>query len=72
MGGGNAAFHSTDMQHGSFEADLIPPEFANLTGATAMPIGQQQHGRVPVPLPIVLGGLDQSLHFGLGQVLPGA
>jgi hypothetical protein len=37
-----------------------------------MPEGQEDHGRVPVPVPVRLGRLDQGLDLAGRQVLPGA
>ena len=34
-----------------------------------MPVANQDHGRVPVPVPIVLCRAHELFHFGLGQVL---
>jgi hypothetical protein len=40
-----------------------------LGGAQAVPIGDKNHQRVAVTVPIPLGGADQALDFGFGQVL---
>ena len=34
-----------------------------------MPEGDQDHGRVPVAVPIALGGLDQLVNLALSQML---
>jgi hypothetical protein len=37
-----------------------------------MPVGNQEHGRIPVTVSIVFCGLDELFNLGLGQVLAAA
>src|SRR5450759_3423674 len=37
-----------------------------------MPVSHEEHGRIPVAVPIVLRGFDQLINLGLGQVLAAA
>ena len=60
------------MQHRRIELYLVPAQVAEFRRPKPMPEGQQDHGRVPVTVPVRLGGLDQGLDLPGRQVLPGA
>jgi hypothetical protein len=60
------------MQHRGIELHLVPAQVAQLGHPKPVPEGQQDHGRVPVPPSIGLGGLDQGIDLAQRQVLPGA
>jgi hypothetical protein len=53
------------------EVYLVPPQVHQFGRAEAMAIGQQDHGRVAVAVPIALGRFSQPRDFGIGQILPG-
>src|SRR6266487_3013835 len=57
-----------DMQDACFEADLVPTKAHQLSHPQAVPVGQQQHRGVPMPITVRLGGLDQPLDLLLGGV----
>jgi hypothetical protein len=44
------AFGSTDMWLAAFELNLIPSEAAHFRGAQPVPISQEDHGGVAVPI----------------------
>jgi SNF2-related domain len=59
------------MQDRSVEIDLIPAEVADLGRPETVAEGDQDHGRVPVPMAVGLGRLDQDFDLARRQVLPG-
>jgi hypothetical protein len=59
-------------EDGGAELDLIPAQVAPFGRSQPVPEGDQDHGGVPVPVPVRFGGLDQRLYFGRRQVLSGA
>jgi hypothetical protein len=60
-----------DVQAGRRELDLFPAEVGQLRRPQAVPIGQKDHGGIAVSVAVALGGVDQPLHLGLGQILAG-
>ena len=48
---------------------LVPAQVAQLRRPQAVPVGDQDHGGVAVAVAVGLGGLDQLLDLGLGQML---
>ena len=58
------------MQTAVIEIDGIPTKRHELDSAQPMPIGDQDHGRVAMPIAVIAGSLDQPLDLGLGQVFP--
>ena len=46
-----------DVQGRSVEVDLIPAKVGEFGHAQAVAVGDEDHGRVPVAVPIALGGL---------------
>ena len=66
-----AALDPADVQRGAVEVDLIPAQVHQLAHPQAMAIGDQDHGGIAVAPAVALGGLDQLLDLGLGQVLAG-
>ncbi len=65
-----AVLEALDVHRRGPQVDIIPAEFADLGSPQTVPIGYQDHGRVPMTVAIGLGRLDQLLDLGLGQVLP--
>ena len=61
-----AVLFAGDIHRGSMEIDRVPSEFAYLGSPEAMPVGDEDHGGVPVAIAIGLGGIDQLLDLGLG------
>jgi hypothetical protein len=44
------AFQAMDVDPSDLQVDLIPAQRHELADAQAVPIGQEDHGRVPVPV----------------------
>src|SRR5262245_28073535 len=53
------------------EINLLPAQGAQLRGSQAVPEGQQDHGRIPMPVHTARR-LHQPLDLFLGEVLPGS
>ena len=51
-----SALGPTDRQRGPFEVDLVPTKVDQLRRSEAMAVGHQDHGRVAVAVPVILGG----------------
>src|SRR3974390_875539 len=58
-----------DMQETMHQVYLLPSQRAQFGRSEAMPVGQQDHGRVPVAMPIAAGSLHEPFDLALGQVL---
>ena len=71
MGGRRALLDPPDVQDGVGEIDLIPTQVDKLGRPQTMAEGNQDHGGIPVTPAIGLGGIDQPIDLGAGQVLPG-
>jgi len=68
-----AALAAADMQTAGGKLDLVPLEVAKLGRSQAVPVANQDHRGVPVPVPAHLaGGRHQSLDLGAGEIIPGA
>jgi len=52
-----------NVEYCAIEVDLIPAEVAQLSRAQPVPESHQDHGRIPVAVPVLLGGLDQGVDF---------
>jgi hypothetical protein len=48
VGARDAVLDPADVEHSAGEVDLVPAEVADLGGPETMPVGQQDHGGVPV------------------------
>ena len=59
------------MQDCGLEIDLVPAEVADLGRPEAVAEGNQDHGRVPEPMAIGPGRLDQDFDLVRRQVFPG-
>ena len=71
MGGRRALLGPADVQDGVGEIDLIPTQVYKLGRPQAVAEGDKDHGGIPVTPAIGLGGIDQPIDLGAGQVLPG-
>jgi len=59
------------MQATLGEFDLLPLQVAHLGGPQTMAIGDQDHGRVAMPIAAVLAGaVHQPLDLALGEIAP--
>jgi hypothetical protein len=72
VGAGGAILDPPHMQDRGIELHLVPAQVAEFGRPKPMPEGQQDHGRVPMPPSIGLGGLDHGLDLPGRQVLPGS
>src|SRR5262245_53135810 len=54
------------------EVDLLPAQGAQLGRSQAVPEGQQDHGRIPMSVPVPARRLHQPLDLSLGEVLAGS
>ena len=66
---GVAGLAPADVQIGTAEVHLIPAQIDKLTRPQAVPVGDQDHGRIAVAVAVVLGGIDQPLHLLLSEML---
>ena len=71
MGGRRALLGPPDVQDGVGEIDLIPAQVNKLGRPQTAAEGDKDHGGIPVTPAIGLGGTDQPIDLGAGQVLPG-
>ena len=69
MGGRRALLGPADVQDGVGEIDLIPTQVYKLGRPQAVAEGDKDHGGIPVTPAIGLGGIDQPIDLGAGQVL---
>ena len=53
------------------EIDLIPTQVDKLGRPQAVAEGNKGHGAVTMTPAVTLGGIDQPIDLGAGQVLPG-
>src|SRR5262249_60205210 len=61
-----------DVEAPRIQLDLRPLQIAQLRGPQSMPIADQDHGRIPMPVPASLsGGGHQTLDLSLGQIFAG-
>ena len=68
MGAGGPVLDAAHVQHRGIELHLVPTQVAKLGCPKPVPEGQQDHGGVPVPVSIGLGGFDQGLDLAGGEV----
>ena len=71
MGGRRALLSPSDVQDGVGKIDLIPAQVYKLGRPQAVAEGDKDHGGIPVTPAIGLGGTDQPIDLGAGQVLAG-
>src|SRR5215510_13514337 len=70
---GGALFAPTDVQPAGVDLDLVPLQIAKLGSSKPVAIGQQDHGRVAMPVTTALAsGLDELLDLAAGESEPGA
>jgi len=65
-----ALLDPADVQGGRSEVHLIPVEVDQLGSPQAVPVGDEDHGRVPVAPAVALGRLHEPLDLGLGEAFP--
>src|SRR6516165_5963220 len=62
------ALDAGDMQETMRQVYLLPPERAQFGRPEAMPVGQQDHGRVPMAMAVIPGSLHKPFDLTLRQV----
>src|SRR6516164_9321679 len=68
---GNSVLDPVNVQAALGEFDLLPLEVAHLGGPQAMAVGDQDHGRIPMPVAAMLSGaVHQPLDLALSEVAP--
>src|SRR6516225_9038575 len=69
MYAGNSIFDAVNVQAALGQLDLLPLQVAHLGGPETMAIGDQDHGRVAMPVAAVLASaIHQPLDLALGEV----
>ena len=71
MGAGGAVLDATDVENGGAKFDLIPAQVAQFGCAQPVPEGDQDHRRIPMPMPVRFGCFDQGLDLARRQVFSG-
>jgi hypothetical protein len=68
---GDSILHPVNMQAALGQFDLLPLQVADLRRPQTMAIGDQDHGRVAMPVAAVLASaVHQSLDLALGEIAP--
>src|SRR5262245_28074277 len=71
MHAGDSVLDPVNVQPALGQLDLLPLQVADLRGPQAVPIGDQHHGRVAMPVAAMLSGaVHQPLDLALGEVSP--
>ena len=60
------------MQDAVVEMDGVPAQRHDLGGTQPVPVGDEHHGGVAIPVAVLAGGGDQLLDLGIGQIFPAA
>jgi hypothetical protein len=60
------------MQAPGGEVDVVPAQRHQFRGSKAVAVGNQDGSGVPMPRPVLLGGLDEPFHLSLGQIFAAA
>jgi hypothetical protein len=72
VNGGDAILGPGDVEPGMDEIDLLPAQGAQLGGSQSMSEGKEDHGRIPMAMPVVAGRFYQPLNFSLGKIFADA
>jgi hypothetical protein len=71
MHAGNAVLDAVNVEAALGQFDLLPLQVADLWGPQAMAVGDQDHGRIAMPIAAMLSGVvHQPLDLALGEVAP--
>src|SRR6516162_11394558 len=65
----HAVLDAGDMQKTMHQVRLLPPQRTQFGRSEAMPVGEQDHGRVPVAMAVAAGSLHKPFDLTLRQVL---
>jgi hypothetical protein len=66
MRAGSALLDPADVQGGRSEVHLLPAEVHQLGYPEAVPVGDEDHGGIPVAPPVALRRFHEPLDLGLG------
>src|SRR5262245_30331269 len=70
MHAGNAVLDAVVVEPAHCELDLLPEQVAHLGGPPTVAIGDQDHGRIPMPIAAMLARVvPQPLDFALGEIV---
>src|SRR5260221_14436428 len=65
----NPVLDAVNVEAALGQLDLLPLQVADLRGPQAMTVGDQDHGRVAMPVAAMLAGVvHQPLDFALGEI----
>ena len=70
MGARHTFLGPPDVQNGMGEIHLIPAQVYKLGRPQTVAEGDEDHGAVPMTPAVTLGGIDQPIDLGAGQMLP--
>src|SRR5262245_2364075 len=71
MDGWRAVLGPADVHAALVQLNLVPLQIADLRGPQSMTVGDQDHGRVSIPVTAVLAGVVHELFdLASGQVFP--
>jgi len=71
MHAGNAVLDAVNVEAALGQFDLLPLQVAHLRGPQTVPIGDQDHGRIPMPIAAMLAGaVHQPVDLALGEIAP--
>src|SRR6516164_4294037 len=71
MYAGNPALDTVNVKAALGQFDLLPLQVADLRGPQTVAIGDQDHGRVAMPIAAVLArAVHQALDLALGEIAP--
>ena len=71
MYAGNPVLDTVNVQATLGQLDLLPLQVAHLGGPQTVAVGDQDHGRVAMPVAAMLSGaVHQPLNLALGEVAP--
>src|SRR5262245_42067338 len=69
MYAGNAVLDAVNVQAALGQFDLVPLQVADLRGPQTVAVGDQDHGRVAMPVAAMLSGaVHQALDLALGEI----
>ena len=71
MGSRRALLGPADVQDGVGKIDLIPTQVYKLGRPQTVAEGDEDHGAVTMTPAVTLGGIDQPVDLGAGQMFPG-
>src|SRR6516225_5318396 len=65
----HAILDAGNMQEAMHQVYLLPSQRAQFGRPEAVPVGEQDHGRIPMAMAVAAGSLHEPFDLTLGQVL---